>query len=75
MIIRIFRNFAIAFISSVGVTYLWHIFFHEITMKDWDTSYRLGVIIGLSLSIYEIRKKMKSMKYYTLQYREDESDE
>jgi hypothetical protein len=52
--------FALVFIVSVVVSYLYSLVAHGQGVIDWELSYRLGFIFGVSLPIVsEFERKMK----------------
>ncbi len=48
--------FLITLIVSIAVTYLWSLGFHDTAKIDWETSFRLAIILGIIISIVENRK-------------------
>lgn len=48
--------FLITLIVSIAVTYLWSLGFHDTAKIDWETSFRLAIILGVIISIVENRK-------------------
>ena len=54
-IIRFFIGFGITLVVSVAVTYLWSLSFHETAKIDWETSFRLAIILGI-ISVIDQRK-------------------
>ncbi|MFO8000442.1 MAG: hypothetical protein R6U46_04300 [Marinilabilia sp.] len=54
-VISFFIGFSITLIVSVAVTYLWSLGFHETAKIDWETSFRLAIILGI-ISVIDKRK-------------------
>lgn len=54
-LISFFIGFGITLIVSVAVTFLWSLGFHETAKIDWETSFRLAIILGI-ISIIDKRK-------------------
>lgn len=42
--------FAIAFVTTVLVTFLWNIIGHGTSAIDWETSFRFAIIFGIILT-------------------------
>jgi len=61
-LISFLTGFAITFIVSVLVTYLWSLCFHEMATVDWETSFRLAIILGIIIPFIEARKGNKGGK-------------
>ncbi|MBN2072141.1 MAG: hypothetical protein JW814_11860 [Candidatus Krumholzibacteriota bacterium] len=53
--------FVIAFCVSSGVSFLWNLLFHGMAIVDWETSSRLGVILGV-IGPYVISRSSRSAK-------------
>ncbi|MDZ7797914.1 MAG: hypothetical protein U5N56_13170 [Candidatus Marinimicrobia bacterium] len=49
--------FFITLIVSIAVTYLWSLGFHNTAKIDWETSFRLAIILGIIVPLVEARKK------------------
>jgi hypothetical protein len=49
--------FTTTLIVGAGVTYLWSLFFHEVAIVDWETSFRLAFIFGIVFPIIDAKKK------------------
>lgn len=56
VLISFIIGFAITFIVSGLVTYLYSLGFHETGKIDWETSFRLAIIIGIIFPVIEARK-------------------
>lgn len=56
LLIGFISTFAITFVVCVIVTYLWNLIVHGQTTVDWQTSFRLSVILGVVLPI--VRRPM-----------------
>jgi len=48
--------FAITFVAGVGVTYLYSLIAHGAGVIDWETSFRLAVIIGVVIGLTKQKK-------------------
>ena len=55
-IIRFIRVFAISLLVTLGVTFLWNLFFHGTAKVDWETSFRFAILLGIILPIANSRK-------------------
>jgi len=49
--------FAISFLVTIVVTFLWNFVFHRVATIDWETSFRFAILLGIILPIIESRKK------------------
>jgi hypothetical protein len=49
--------FTITLIISIAVTFLWNLIFNESAFIDWQTSFTLAIILGIILSINDVRKQ------------------
>ncbi|KQC09844.1 MAG: hypothetical protein APR54_12440 [Candidatus Cloacimonas sp. SDB] len=56
-LITFFTLFIISFVVSIAVTFLWSLVFHETTQIDWENSFRLALILGIIISIIDVRKE------------------
>ena len=50
--------FVIAFLVSSGVSFLWNFLFHGVSQVDWETSSRMGIILGV-IGPYVISRSKK----------------
>jgi hypothetical protein len=50
-------GFAITLVVSSLVTYLYSLGLHETAEIDWETSFRLAIIIGIIIPVIEARTK------------------
>jgi hypothetical protein len=50
-------TFIITLVVSVLVTFMWSFIFYGSGAVDWETSFRLAIILGVVFSIIEGRKK------------------
>lgn len=50
--------FLIAFFVSSGVSFLWNLTFHGVSQVDWETSSRMGIILGV-IGPYVISRSRK----------------
>jgi Na+-driven multidrug efflux pump len=48
--------FAVTLVVSAIVTYLWSLGFHEAAKIDWESSFRLAIILGIAHSLLDFRK-------------------
>ena len=48
--------FAISFLVTIGVTFLWNLAFHGVATIDWETSLRFAIVLGIILTIIDSRK-------------------
>lgn len=52
--------FPVTLAAAVLVTYLWNLIFHGQSAVDWDTAFRLAIIVGIALPVTRaIRAKKK----------------
>ncbi len=49
--------FIITFIVSIAVTYAYSLLFHGKGIVDFESSFRMGVILGVILTIYDFKNK------------------
>ena len=51
-------HFVITFALTLGfaaiVTYLWNLNFHGAAAVDWETSFRLAIILGIALPVHRV---------------------
>ena len=52
-------SFLLVFVVASIVTYLWNLIFHEPGPVDWETSFRLAIILGIVLSWIKARDYKK----------------
>jgi hypothetical protein len=45
------QTFVVAFIVAVVVTFVWNLIVHSTGGVDWETSFRLAIILGIVLPI------------------------
>ncbi len=57
LLIGFITYFLITLIMTIGVTYIWSLLFHKATSINWETSFRLAIILGIVFSIIEVKKK------------------
>jgi len=55
-LITFITMFIISLIVSIVVTFLWSLGFHETAEIDWETSFRLALILGIIITISDLRK-------------------
>ena len=48
--------FTITLIVGIAVTFLWNLIFNESAFIDWQTSFTLAIILGIILSLNDVRK-------------------
>ena len=46
--------FSLVFVVSAIVTYLWNLIVHGQSAVDWETSFRLAIIIGIALPVHRV---------------------
>lgn len=51
--------FAVTLFVSIGVTFLWNIIFHDITIIDWETSFRFAIIFGILYVYLDAKRNVK----------------
>ncbi len=44
--------FAVTLLVAAIVTYLWNLGFHGTAAIDWETSFRLAIILGIALPVH-----------------------
>ena len=49
-------TFAIVFLVSVVVTFLYSLLVHGSAVVEWETSFRFGLILGIALPLINQRK-------------------
>ena len=49
-------TFAVTFVVAAIVTFLYSLIIHEAGAVDWETSFRLGIILGVVLSWTKARE-------------------
>ena len=42
--------FAVALVTTVIVTFIWNLIGHRASTIDWETSFRLAIIFGITLT-------------------------
>ncbi len=48
--------FSLVFVVAAIVTYLWNLGMHGQSAIDWETSFRLAIILGIILAVERARK-------------------
>ena len=48
------RVFAVTFVVTAIVTYLWNLIAHGQSAVDWETSFRFAIILGIALPVARI---------------------
>lgn len=51
------KKFLITLIVALVVTYLWNLIIHNSGLIDWETSFRLAIILGIVFGLTEIKDK------------------
>jgi len=51
LLIDFVTTFALTLIAAIIVTYLWNLVLHGQNAVDWETSFRLAIILGLALPV------------------------
>ena len=46
--------FSVTFVVAAIVTYLWNLIAHGQSVVDWETSFRLAIILGIALPVTRI---------------------
>ena len=60
--VGVVATFAVVLVVAVVVTYLWNLLMHSAGNVDWETSFRLAVILGIALPAAEaLRLKQKQV--------------
>jgi len=54
--------FALIFVVSVIVTFLYSLIVHGTGIVDWETAFRLAIILGLVLTWTNVREKKKNKR-------------
>ncbi len=49
----------LAFVVTAGVTYLYSLIVHGLGDIDWETAFRLAIILGIVLSVTREKKPLK----------------
>ena len=47
-------TFALIFVVAAIVTYLWNLILHGQSAVDWETSFRLAIILGIALPVARV---------------------
>jgi hypothetical protein len=55
-------TFAVVLVVSVTVTFLYSLIVHGSGVIDWETSFRLAIILGIALPWIHQREKKQSQK-------------
>lgn len=50
LLIEFAAAFAVTLVVSLIVTYLWNLILHQAGKVDWETSFRLAIILGVVLA-------------------------
>ncbi len=51
--------FLLVLVVTSVVTYLWNLVFHEAGAVDWETSFRLAIILGIVLPVTKVLEHKK----------------
>lgn len=54
LFVEIVITFAITLVVAALVTYLWNLVLHGQCRVDWETSFRLAIILGIALPVMRI---------------------
>jgi len=58
--VGVVATFAIVLVAAVVVTFLWNLWIHGAGNVDWETSFRLAVILGIALPVTEVLRLKKT---------------
>lgn len=59
LFVRFLGTAALGFAVTAGVTYLYSSIAHGTGVVDWETAFRLAVILGIVLTVIGERKPLK----------------
>ncbi|HJH26424.1 MAG TPA: hypothetical protein C5S37_06525 [Methanophagales archaeon] len=54
--------FALTFVVSAIVTFLYSLIVHKVGIVDWETAFRLAIILGIVLTWTNVREKKGDKK-------------
>jgi len=54
--------FIVTLVVTVVVTFLWNILAHANTIVDWETSFRLAIVLGIVLPFVKVRENVSTGK-------------
>ena len=54
LLIGFVTTFAVTLVAAAIVTYLWNLFVHGQSAVDWETSFRLAIILGIALPVHRV---------------------
>jgi len=54
--------FALTLVVSAIVTFLWNLIRHGVGTIEWETAFRLAIIIGIVLTWIRVREKKEKQK-------------
>lgn len=57
IVIGFITVFAVSLLVTIGVTFLWNFAFHGAAAVDWETSFRFAIVLGIILTVIDLRKK------------------
>ena len=52
LLIGFVTTFAVTLVVAAIVTYLWNLIAHGQSAVDWETSFRLAIILGIALPVH-----------------------
>jgi len=52
-------TFVIAFVAAVIVTFVWNLIFHGRAAAEWETAFRLALILGIVIPLTKGSLKVK----------------
>ena len=52
-------TFVITFVVTVAVTFLWNLGFHGGGAAEWETAFRLAVVLGIVIPLTKTGSKME----------------
>jgi hypothetical protein len=59
IVIGFITAFSVSLLVTMGVTFLWSLFFHGVAIIDWETSFRFATVFGIIFPVIALRKRMK----------------
>jgi hypothetical protein len=54
--------FAVTLVVAVSVTFLWNFLVHGTPLVDWETSFRVAIILGIVLPLAKARENTSKQK-------------
>lgn len=59
LVVEFATVFAVALVTAASVTAVWSLIFHGTPRIDWETSFRLAIVLGIVVPWVEARRSKR----------------